>query len=81
VNLRTKIINSHTPLNHLRALAQGLTLLNFLGNHDTPRVCSRLKDAAALYPLAAAFLLTAAGVPCLYYGDEVGCPRTEGYSG
>ena len=47
------------------------TLLNFLGNHDTPRVCTRLENPAAHYPLAAAFLLTGGGVPCLYYGDEV----------
>ena len=45
-------------------------LLNFLGNHDTTRVCTRLTQPMAHYPLAAAFLLTSGGVPCLYYGDE-----------
>ena len=49
----------------------GLTMLNFLGNHDQCRVHSRLNDAAAHYPLAAASLLLARGVPCVYYGDEV----------
>lgn len=50
--------------------SKGMTLLNFLGNHDTPRVCTRLTKPIEHYPLAATFLLTAGGVPCLYYGDE-----------
>jgi len=50
----------------------GLTLMNFLGNHDTPRIASRLTDPEAHYPLAAAALLLSRGVPCIYYGDELG---------
>jgi glycosidase len=48
-----------------------ITLLNFLGNHDVTRILSQLDDPADIYP-ALIFLMTAPGIPCLYYGDEVG---------
>lgn len=48
-----------------------LTLFNFLGNHDVTRILSELKDPRYFYP-ALIFLMTAPGIPCLYYGDEVG---------
>ena len=48
-----------------------LTMLNFLGNHYQCRVHSRLTNAREHYKLAAASLLLARGVPCVYYGDEV----------
>ena len=41
-----------------------------LGNHDTPRVASRLGTAQAR--VAAVLLLTLPGTPTLYYGDEIG---------
>jgi alpha-glucosidase len=41
-----------------------------LGNHDTPRVASRLGPAQAR--VAAMLLLTLRGTPTLYYGDELG---------
>jgi alpha-glucosidase len=41
-----------------------------LGNHDTPRVASRLGPAQAR--VAAMLLLTLPGTPVLYYGDEIG---------
>jgi alpha-glucosidase len=41
-----------------------------LGNHDTPRVASRLGPAQAR--VAAMLLLTLPGTPILYYGDEIG---------
>ena len=41
-----------------------------LGNHDTPRVASRLGPAQAR--VAAMLLLTLPGTPILYYGDELG---------
>lgn len=55
-----------------------LILMNFLGNHDVPRILSQLSDSRSMYP-ALIFLMTAPGIPCLYYGDEVGLrgdPRT-----
>jgi alpha-glucosidase len=41
-----------------------------LGNHDQPRVASRLGDAQAR--VAAVLLLTLRGTPTLYYGEELG---------
>lgn len=41
-----------------------------LGNHDTPRLASRLGQKEAR--LAALLLLTLRGTPYLYYGDELG---------
>jgi alpha-glucosidase len=41
-----------------------------LGNHDNPRLASRVgKDQA---PVAAVLLLTLRGTPTMYYGDEIG---------
>jgi alpha-glucosidase len=41
-----------------------------LGNHDQPRVASRVGSAQAR--VAAMLLLTLRGTPTLYYGDEIG---------
>ena len=41
-----------------------------LGNHDRPRLASRVGPEQA--PLAAMLLLTLRGTPTLYYGDEIG---------
>ena len=41
-----------------------------LGNHDSPRVASRLGPSLAR--LAALLLLTLRGTPTVYYGDELG---------
>lgn len=41
-----------------------------LGNHDRPRIASRVGDAQAR--VAALLLLTLRGTPTLYYGDEIG---------
>jgi alpha-glucosidase len=41
-----------------------------LGNHDRPRVASRVGQAQAR--VAATLLLTLRGTPTLYYGDEIG---------
>jgi alpha-glucosidase len=43
-----------------------------LGNHDQPRVATRLGAAQAR--VAAMLLLTLRGTPTLYYGDELGLP-------
>ncbi|MBI5945775.1 MAG: maltodextrin glucosidase [Chloroflexi bacterium] len=45
---------------------------NLLGSHDTPRIVNILNHDHALNRLAVAFLLTYVGVPCIYYGDEIG---------
>ncbi len=41
-----------------------------LGNHDRPRLASRVGDAQMA--VAAMLLLTLRGTPTLYYGDEIG---------
>jgi alpha-glucosidase len=41
-----------------------------LGNHDRPRIASRIGGAQAR--IAAMLLLTLRGTPTLYYGDEIG---------
>jgi alpha-glucosidase len=46
-----------------------------LGNHDKPRVGSRLGPAQAR--VAAMLLLTLRGTPTLYYGDEIGMADVE----
>jgi alpha-glucosidase len=45
---------------------------NLLGSHDTARILYVVGGDAARNRLAVAFLLTYVGVPCIYYGDEVG---------
>jgi cyclomaltodextrinase len=46
--------------------------VTFVGNHDVTRLASCVADAAVQVPVAAAVLLTLPGVPCVYYGDELG---------
>src|SRR5215207_7468460 len=55
---------------YLAALPAGAWPNWVLGNHDTPRVASRLGPAQAR--VAAMLLLTLPGTPVLYYGDEIG---------
>ncbi|HMQ31883.1 MAG TPA: maltodextrin glucosidase, partial [Chloroflexaceae bacterium] len=45
---------------------------NLLGSHDTPRLRTVLGGDLGLVRVAAALLFTYPGVPCLYYGDELG---------
>lgn len=45
---------------------------NLLGSHDTPRIINILGHDHAKNNLAVAFLMTYVGVPCIYYGDEIG---------
>jgi alpha-glucosidase len=46
-----------------------------LGNHDRPRIASRVGAAQA--PVAAMLLLTLRGTPTVYYGDEIGMQQVE----
>jgi alpha-glucosidase len=52
------------------ALPEGAWPTWVLGNHDRPRVASRVGAAQAR--VAAMLLLTLRGTPTLYYGDEIG---------
>lgn len=45
---------------------------NLLGTHDTARIANVTHGDPRLTRLAVALLLTYVGVPCVYYGDEIG---------
>ena len=51
---------------------QQLRMFNQLDSHDTARFKSLLGRDAARLPLAVVWLFSWPGVPCIYYGDEVG---------
>ena len=51
---------------------QQLRMFNQLDSHDTARFKSLLGKDIARLPLAITWLFTWPGVPCIYYGDEVG---------
>ena len=52
-------------------LYTGRHLLNFLDNHDVPRIATKLDDRRQLRPLYG-LLFGMAGVPNVYYGSEWG---------
>jgi alpha-glucosidase len=56
--------------NYEAALPHGAAPNWVLGNHDKPRIASRVGQERAR--LAAMLLLTLRGTPTLYYGDEIG---------
>lgn len=47
-------------------------LLNILDSHDTKRLLTQCKGNKKLFKLAVLFQMTYIGVPCIYYGDEIG---------
>ncbi|MFN2199035.1 MAG: alpha-amylase family glycosyl hydrolase, partial [Anaerolineales bacterium] len=49
-----------------------LQQFNLLDSHDTARIRSIVAGNAALHRLAAVVQFTFPGVPCIYYGDELG---------
>ncbi len=51
---------------------QQLRMFNQLDSHDTARFKTLLGRDIARLPLAVVWLFTRPGVPCIYYGDEVG---------
>jgi len=64
------------------ALAAEFPPVTFVGNHDVTRIASQLRDPQHL-ELALAVLFTLPGVPCVYYGDELGWTgeKTTGVGG
>ncbi len=52
--------------------ANQLCQLNLLGSHDTTRFLTLLGEDRALMHLALTIQFTYPGVPCVYYGDEIG---------
>jgi alpha-glucosidase len=59
--------------NYEKLLPKGAWPNWVLGNHDRPRVASRVGERQA--GVAAMLLLTLRGTPTLYYGDEIGLPQ------
>ena len=53
---------------------------NLLGSHDTARILHIVSNDPARNRLAVAFLLTYVGVPCVYYGDEIGMSGKDSLS-
>lgn len=53
-----------------------LQQFNVLGSHDTHRIRSVLSGNDALHRLAVIVQMTFPGVPCIYYGDEIGMVDT-----
>ncbi len=49
-----------------------LQQFNLLDSHDTPRALTHLGEDMERMRLAVALLFTYPGVPCIYYGDEIG---------
>jgi glycosidase len=49
-------------------------LVTFLGLHDVPRFMNETGATAQGLDLAFTFLMTARGIPMIYYGDEIGMP-------
>ncbi len=51
---------------------RGYLLAHFLSSHDVPGALYQLHGDTRLFRLAAVLQLTAAGIPVIYYGEEVG---------
>eukprot|EP00045_Choanoeca_perplexa_P011436 m.121329 g.121329 ORF g.121329 m.121329 type:complete len:628 (-) comp15634_c0_seq1:62-1945(-) len=49
-----------------------LSQLNLLDSHDTPRFLTMVEEDVELMKLGVVVLMCYVGVPCVYYGDEVG---------
>ena len=48
---------------------------NLVGSHDTQRLFTSVGGDMALLRLAVVLMFTYPGVPCIYYGDEIGLGR------
>ncbi|HUS16703.1 MAG TPA: alpha-amylase family glycosyl hydrolase [Chloroflexia bacterium] len=61
------------PIPYTIALQQ----FNLVDSHDTARIHTLAGGRRGLHQLAAAIQLTYPGVPCIYYGDEVGLAAAD----
>lgn len=59
-------------LYHTYSIAANHKMLNLLGSHDTDRFLTRVKGDAVRFRTAAAIMFFYPGIPCVYYGDEIG---------
>jgi alpha-glucosidase len=65
---------------HVLPAPTALSQFNLIESHDIPRALYRLGGDRGHFLAATAFLLTYPGVPCLYYGSEVGLSQERGGS-
>lgn len=59
-------------LYHTFNIAANDKMLNLLGSHDTDRFLTRVHGDSRCYRVAAAVMFFYPGIPCVYYGDEIG---------
>ena len=59
-------------LYHTYSIAANQKMLNLLGSHDTDRFLTRVKGDPVKFRTAAAIMFFYPGIPCVYYGDEIG---------
>ena len=59
-------------LYHTYSIAANQKMLNLLGSHDTDRFLTRVKGDANRFRTAVAIMFFYPGIPCVYYGDEIG---------
>ena len=59
-------------LYHTYSIAANQKMMNLLGSHDTDRFLTRVKGDASRFRTAAAIMFFYPGIPCVYYGDEIG---------
>ena len=59
-------------LYHTYSIPANEKMLNLLGSHDTDRFLSRVKGDGQRFRTAAAIMFFYSGIPCVYYGDEIG---------
>ncbi|MFZ3071084.1 MAG: alpha-amylase family glycosyl hydrolase [Anaerolineaceae bacterium] len=66
---------------HLASIPWSIALqqFNVLDSHDTSRVLTELGGDEILVRLAAVAQFTFPGVPCVYYGDEIGLADAAGF--
>ncbi len=55
------------------------TMVIFLDNHDLARIYGTLNQDLNKMKMAMGVLLTMRGIPCLYYGTEIGMKETENH--
>lgn len=59
-------------LYHTYSIAADQKMLNLLGSHDTHRFLTRVGGDGQRFRTAAAIMFFYPGIPCVYYGDEIG---------
>ncbi len=59
-------------LYHSYSIAADQKMLNLLGSHDTERFLTRVDGDTQRFCTAAAIMFFYPGIPCVYYGDEIG---------